>query len=198
MAPMLIVELVSVAFALAYLLLAIRQSIWCWPAALVSVLLAMVLFYDARLYMESALQVFYFAMGVYGWVQWHQGGAARTGVTVHWWDPGRHATAILAVLALSAGCGWLLSRTDAAFPYLDSFTTVAAILTTFMVARKVLENWIYWFVIDSILVYLYLARDLYWYAGLYAFYLVLIVIGFRAWWQSLETGLATANDSPAG
>lgn len=178
-------EVLSVAFALAYLVLAIRQSLWCWPAALVSVALALVVFYDAKLYMESALQIFYFAMGIYGWVQWQRGGADRSGVAVHWWRPGTHVLAIAAIVVCSAGFGWLLSGTDAAFPYLDSFTTVAAIVTTFMVARKVMENWIYWLVIDSVLVYLSLERGLQWYAGLYAFYLVLIVLGFRLWWKSL-------------
>jgi nicotinamide mononucleotide transporter len=75
-----------------------------------------------------------------------------------------------------------MSRTDAAFPYFDSFTTVAAIVTTYMVARKVLENWLYWFVIDSISVYLYLARGLTLTALLFVLYLVLIVIGWRRWW----------------
>lgn len=177
------IEILSVAFALAYLVLAIRQNLWCWPCALVSVVLAMVLFLDARLYMESALQIFYFAMAVYGWLQWRRGGRDHSGVAVHWWTPLRHLVTIALIVIVSAGFGWLLSRTDAAFPYLDSFTTVAAIVTTFMVARKVMENWIYWLVIDSILVYLYLARGLNWYAGLYAFYLVLVVLGFRAWWK---------------
>jgi nicotinamide mononucleotide transporter len=180
-----------VAFALAYLVLAIRQSLWCWPCALASVALAMVLFFDARLYMESALQIFYFAMGVYGWLQWQRGGRDRNGVAVHWWSPVRHLAMIVLILLTSGGFGWALSRTDAAFPYLDSFTTVAAIVTTFMVARKVMENWIYWLVIDSILVYLCLERGLNWYAGLYAFYLVLVVLGFRAWWKNLyEQGRA--------
>ena len=76
-----------------------------------------------------------------------------------------------------------MSHTNAAFPYADSFTTVAAIVTTFMVARKVLENWGYWFVIDSISVYLYAARELYLTALLFVLYLILIVIGFRSWYR---------------
>jgi nicotinamide mononucleotide transporter len=187
-------EILSVVFALAYLLLAIRQSLWCWPAALVSVALAMAVFFNARLYMESLLQVFYFGMAVYGWLQWDHGGAAHMGVAVHWWRPVTHVVTIALVLLSSVCCGWLMSHTDAAFPYIDSFTTVAAIVTTFMVARKVMENWIYWFVIDSVLVFVYAARGLDWYAGLYAFYLVLIVIGFRSWLRSLAAAPLTADD----
>jgi nicotinamide mononucleotide transporter len=193
---MLWLELFGVFFALAYLALAVRQSLWCWPAALISVILSMVVFYDAKLYMESALQIFYFAMGVYGWLQWRRGGIDRAGARVHWWPWSRHGVTIASVLLVSAVFGFALSLTDAAFPYLDSFTTVAAIVTTYMVARKVIENWIYWFVIDSLLVYLYLARELYWYAGLFVVYLVLIVIGFRAWLASgaeTDDGVADAR-----
>ena len=82
----------------------------------------------------------------------------------------------------------ILTAADAAFPYLDSFTTVAAVVTTYMVAKKVLENWIYWFVIDSVSVYLYAARELPLYAALFVFYLVLIVIGFRQWLADWREG----------
>ena len=74
-----------------------------------------------------------------------------------------------------------MSHTGAAFPYADSFTTVAAILATYMVARKVLENWIYWFAIDSISVYLFLSRELYLTAFLFLIYLFIIVFGYRSW-----------------
>ena len=81
-----------------------------------------------------------------------------------------------------------MSHTDAAFPYADSFTTVAAIVTTYMVARKVLENWVYWFVIDSVSVYLYASRGLYLTTLLFLSYLVLIVIGFRTWLREYRHG----------
>jgi nicotinamide mononucleotide transporter len=178
---MTVVESVAVVLAVVYLVLAVRQNIWCWPAALVSVALSLVLFWDARLLMESALQVFYFAMGVYGWREWRVGGESGTGVRVHWWTSRQHGLALGTIVVLSAVFGTLLTPTSAALPYADSFTTVGAIVTTFMVARKVIENWIYWFVIDSVSIYLYLNRGLWLYAGLFVVYLVLIVIGFRAW-----------------
>lgn len=171
----------AVLFAIAYLVLAIRQSQWCWPAALVSVFLSLVLFADARLYMESALQLFYAAMAVYGWHQWRHGGRDRQGVAIGTWSPRRHAVVIGATLVASAAFGFVLSASDAALPYLDSFTTVAAIVTTYMVAKKVLENWVYWFIIDALSVYLYVSRGLPLYAALFVFYLVLIVIGYRRW-----------------
>lgn len=192
-------EVLSVAFALAYLGFAIRESLWCWPAALISVALWAVVVLDARLYMDFGLQIFYFVMGIYGWYQWRMGGASHAGVRVHWWSWRAHLLALGLALLAAAAFTRVLAGTDAAFPFLDSLTTVAAILATFMVARKVMENWIYWFVIDSIYIYLYVQRELFWYAALYGIYLVMIVFGYRAWLRSLRSREAAAGaDAQAG
>ena len=190
-------EIVAVTFAVAYLALVIRQSLWCWPAAMVSVTLFMVLFFDAKLYMQSALQIYYFGMAIYGWVEWARGGEQHTGVRVHWWAPLAHVAVIASIIVISGVVGRTLSGTDAAFPYLDSFATIAALVTTFMVARKVIENWIYWFVIDAVLVYVSWQSGLPWIAGLYSLYLVMVVIGFFSWLKSSRSDLAGANDPKA-
>jgi nicotinamide mononucleotide transporter len=192
------IEIVAVVFAIVYLALAIRQSLWCWPAALVSVTLFMILFYYSRWYLQSILQIYYFGMAIYGWIEWRQGGERRTGVRVHWWPPIVHLSVLSAVIASSAILGWALSRTDAAFPYLDSFTTVGALVTTFMVARKVIENWIYWFVIDCVLVYMSWQGDLPWTAGLYALYLAMVVIGFFSWLISSHIKVSEEEGAAAG
>lgn len=183
-----VAELFAVALAVAYLVLAIRQNIYCWLAALVSSFLYMGLFFRAQLYMESILQIFYAVMAIYGWHQWRYGGLQHRGVRISVWTLGRHGLAITGIVATALFLGWGMSHTDAAFPYVDSFTTVAAVVTTYMVARKILENWGYWFVIDGISVYLYISRELYLTALLFVFYLVLIVIGFRAWWRDYQVG----------
>jgi nicotinamide mononucleotide transporter len=88
---------------------------------------------------------------------------------------------IAAVLIVTAVVGSLISGTGAARPYVDSFTTVASVVTTFMVARKVLENWLYWIVIDAVSIWLYLDRGLQSTAGLFALYVVLAVVGYFQW-----------------
>jgi nicotinamide mononucleotide transporter len=190
------VEIAAVVFAIAYLVLAIRQSQLCWPAALVSVALSLVVFYDARLYMQTALQVFYIAMAIYGWHQWRSGGAEHGGVRITRWSMRTHVVGIGAIAIMTVAFGFALAAyTDAALPYLDSFTTIGALLATYMVAKKILENWIYWFVIDSASVYLNAARDLDYYALLFVLYLVLVVIGFRRWlfdWRATTPGAAAA------
>jgi nicotinamide mononucleotide transporter len=144
--------------------------------------------------MQSILQVYYFGMAVYGWLEWQRGGREHSGVQVHWWSPLRHHTVIALVILNSGGFGWVLDqRTDSAMPYLDSFTTVAALVTTFMVARKVIENWLYWFVIDVVLVYMSWQSGLPWTAGLYALYLVMVVIGFVSWLKSSQSRSAEVD-----
>ena len=146
-----ILEGLAVALAVVYLLLAIRQNIWCWAAAAVSTSIYIFIMYGAGLYMESALQVFYLAMAGYGWQQWRRGGPDQGELPVSTWKLQQHVIAISVVVLLMLISGYLLQRyTSAALPHLDSLTTWGAVVATFMVARKILENWYYWFVIDAI------------------------------------------------
>ena len=175
-------ECVAVALGIAYLLLAVRESLWCWYAAFVSTGIFLVLFWEVSLLMESALQVYYLAMAVYGWWQWQQHGDNQGALAISRWRPRQHLVAVAAVLLLSAISGFLLQRyTAAALPFLDSFTTWGSILTTWMVTRKILENWLYWLVIDAVSIYLYLDRELYLTAFLFVVYLVIVLFGYRKW-----------------
>lgn len=182
---MLALEALAVALAVAYLVLAIRQNIWCWAAAAISTLIYLYLMFEARLYMESVLQIFYLAMAAFGWYQWRRGDDEEE-LQVHTWPPGYHVFAIGTVLILVFVSGHLLAKySNAALPHLDSLTTWGAIVATWMVARKILENWVYWFVIDAVSMGLYVNRGLFLTALLFAAYLVLIVIGYRSWRASM-------------
>jgi nicotinamide mononucleotide transporter len=180
-------EAAAVVLLIAYLVLAIRQNLWCWAAAFAGTCIYLVLMYQARLYMESVLQVFYLVMAVYGWYQWRHGPGPDNELPITTWAPRQHVLAITTILALAFVTGTVFDRySDAALPYLDSFTTWGAIVATWMVARKILENWIYWFVIDSVSIYLYVNRELHLTALLFVLYLVLIVFGYLAWRRELE------------
>ncbi len=175
-------EAAAVILGIAYLLLAVREHISCWYAAFASTTIYLFLFWDVNLLMESALQVYYLAMAIYGWWHWQHGGSSDSELRISRWDSRRHAAAIGAVLVISAASGFLLQQySSAALPFLDSFTTWGAVLTTWMVARKILENWLYWLVIDGASIYLYIDRELYLTAGLFAVYIVIAVFGFVAW-----------------
>ncbi len=180
-------EITAVVLAIAYLVLAIQQNIWCWACAGVSTAIYVWLFIDARLYMESGLNAFYFAMAIYGWAVWRSGRTDGHERPVVRWPLSTHGVAGGAIVIASLASGYLLSRhTDAAFPYVDSLTTWAAIWATFLVARKVLENWWYWLLIDVASVVIYWLRDLQLTALLFVVYVFMIPFGLVAWTRSFR------------
>jgi nicotinamide mononucleotide transporter len=176
-------EIIGVVLAICYLLLAVRQIIWCWLAWILSSCLYLYVMFNAGLYMEAALQIFYVVMGFYGWMQWSKGGT-EDHLVVRRWGFGSHLFAVSVILILTLLSGEVLSNyTAAAMPFMDALTTWGAIVTTYMVAKKLIENWIYWFVIDSISIYLFISRELYFTAVLFFIYLFIIIIGYRSWKQ---------------
>ncbi len=175
-------ELAAVLLAIAYLVLAIRRNIWCWVCAGASTAIYVVLFVNAKLYMESALNVFYFAMAIYGWFVWTGGRNDGHEMPVAVWSRWLHARAIIAVILLSVVSGFMLARySDAEFPYIDSLTTWGAVWATFLVARKVLENWWYWLLIDLVSIFIYWSRDLQLTSVLFAAYVIMIPFGLVSW-----------------
>lgn len=177
-------ELIAVVLAAAYLILVVRENILCWYAAFFSTVIFLYLFWEVHYYMEAALQVFYLAMAVYGYQQWqssqtHQASKITTR-PLAW-----HLVIVTVILALTFSSGYLLNKyTDARLPFLDSLTTWASVITTYMVAKKILENWLYWLVIDSISIYLYLDRALFFTALLFAIYIIIIGFGWRTWYNN--------------
>ncbi len=180
-------ELLAVALALAYLVLAMRQSIWCWPCAFASTAIYFDLFLDRQLYQQSLLQIFYLIMAVYGYWHWRHGARGKQELPVTTWPLRRHLQAATAVLVLTTVTGWLEARyTDAPLPYLDAFTTWGSVVTTWMVARKVLENWLYWLVVDGVLVYVYFISSLPATALLFVVYLGIVIAGYFSWRRTLR------------
>jgi len=179
-------EAAAVVLAIAYLLLAIRQNVLCWPSAIASAGIFAVLFFRAGLFMQALLQVFYIAMSLYGWQTWSRGDSGRA-LPVTRWPLRAHLAPVALILLLGLANGYLLSvHGGDALPYLDAVLAWGAIVTTWLVARKVLENWHYWFVIDALSIYLYASQGLWLTAGLFGLYLVLIVVGYREWRGSME------------
>ncbi len=176
-------EVVAVILGIAYLVLAMRQSILCWYAAFGSTAIFSWLFWDVSLVMESGLNVYYLIMAIYGWSVWRGNKEkSETNVAIKTWSLSRHALVISGVILMSLATGYGLEKnTSAALPYLDSFTTWGAVITTYMVAQKVLENWLYWLVIDTVAIYLFIDRELYLTALLMVVYVVLATIGWFMW-----------------
>ena len=176
------IEPAAVVLAIAYLLLAIKQNISCWFAAFFSSLLYFFVMYSAGLYMEAGLQIFYCVMAVYGWTQWRVSLPDNKKFLVKTWNRNQHLKAISLIILLALSSGWALEKfTNAALPFIDSLTTWGAIVTTYMVAKRLLENWIYWFVIDTISVFLFYSRGLFLTSILFFVYLIIIYFGYKSW-----------------
>ncbi|WP_428614946.1 nicotinamide riboside transporter PnuC [Shewanella sp.] len=183
-------EAVAVLLALAYLALAMRGNIWCWAAALVSTAIYTVLFWEVSLLMESLLNVYYMVMAVYGFWLWRYGGGDENGIEVVSWSLGRHLYLILATSVVSLVVGHLMaSYTQASYPYLDAATSCFAVMTTYLVARKVLENWLYWVVIDLVSIYLYLNKGLMLTSLLFILYVGMAIGGYFLWRTSMHQGM---------
>lgn len=192
-------EWLAVALALAYLLLAVRQNAWCWLAALISTAIFTALFWRGQLLMQSALNVYYMVMAVYGWWHWRHGGQGGAELPVRRWPIRNHVIAVTAIALAGLVSGHLLaSHSEAARPYLDAFVSWGAVVTTFMVARKVLENWAYWMVINSLAVVLFVDQAMLATAGLHVAYLLIALFGWRSWWRAERRQRAGPSSAATG
>ena len=188
-----VIEWLAVGFGLAYLVLAMKEHIACWLMALISTVLFLWLFWQAQLWMESALQLYYIAMAFIGWRQWG-GHHTRSPRQIQTLSLRLHGAIIVSILLLSLLSGVLLENsTNANQPYLDSFTTWGAIITTVMVAFKILENWLYWIVVDIASMVLYANSELWVTTGLFALYCILAVLGYREWRQRYHLQTSTSS-----
>ena len=179
-------EIVAAALAITYLILAMQQNILCWAAWIISSIMYLFVMFSAGLYMESGLQIFYIVMGIYGWIQWNNR-SSKNNLTVSTWPIINHIYILLILIVLVTFSGLILSNlTEAVSPYTDAFTTWGAIIATYMVAKKILENWYYWFVVDFVSVFLFLSRELYTTALLFSIYIILVIFGFIAWRKSMR------------
>ena len=174
-------ELLAVLLGVVYVLLILKRSRLGWIAGGLSSSIYVYLAARALLPMQSALQAYYVVMSFYGWFSWTGARRGERPRITRW--PGRyHLVALASALLLSVvSAHWLARETHAAWPHLDSFTTWISLLATWMTARMMLENWLYWMVADAIMAFLFAAQGYPASTVLFLTYLTIAVIGFRAW-----------------
>jgi nicotinamide mononucleotide transporter len=177
-----ILEYSAIVLAILYVILAAKESIWCWYPAFVSSSIYVYITYSASLIGESLISLFYVVMAMFGWWQWTYGSKERSELQLKEWKTSHHLWLILIGFAGTALLGRAFSEGfDSAMPYLDAFTTSFSLIATYMVTRKVLSNWIYWVVIDLFNIFLYWNRRLEPTSGLYAVYTILAIVGYISW-----------------
>ena len=158
-------EATAVILAVAYVWLAARENIWCWPCALVST-------------------------GIYTWLFWEE-------IPIQSWSIQKHLVRLVLLTCIAFGLTVFASMwLDSQYLYLDAFITVFSVYTTMMVAHKVLENWLYWIVINSFACYLYFAKEMYLTGALFIFYVLFAVYGYINWRQQ-HVGRSYASSASA-
>ena len=178
-------EVVGLITGLLCVWLLIRENVSTFPLGLIYALLTIVIVYNEKLYADVFLNVYYVGMNAYGWFFWLHGGGERR-VERHLQVgslPQKQILCLAAILAIgSVVMGYLLSSyTDADLAYADSFTTIASFIAMYMSARKYLESWYLWFIVDVIQVILYFIKGIEMYALLYSIYMVMAFFGWKAW-----------------
>ncbi|MBK8503037.1 MAG: nicotinamide mononucleotide transporter [Saprospiraceae bacterium] len=173
------VQWLAFIFNVIYVILAAKENIWCWFFGFIGVSLLFVIYLDSRLFSDALLQVFYMIMSVYGWVNWSKQNSQV--IPIRRASLREHLFYITLGIFATFLLGFTFSQMQAAVPYADAFTSAFAVIATFLVARKTLENWIYWIVIDTVCVGLYWHRQLSLLAVLFAIYTILAVVGWIQW-----------------
>ncbi|HEU4522865.1 MAG TPA: nicotinamide riboside transporter PnuC [Thermoanaerobaculia bacterium] len=182
------IEIAGAAITVLSIWLAARQNVWYYPTGLVSVVMYAWIYLQARLYAEAGLQVVWFALMIYGWYQWLYGGAHQSELHVSRTPRGAWPAVVSAGLMLSLLVAYLQYRyTDNPAPLVDSTIAAFSIVAQAMTAKKWLESWLFWIVINVVAVALYLERGLYPTAVLYAMLFVLGIKGFIEWRRSLAS-----------
>ena len=190
-------EIVAVVLSVAMVVCNMRVNPLAWPLAIAASLLYFALFWNSKLYGDASLQIFFVAISVWGWWQWLRGTAAN-GHALQVQTLGRQGRviALLIVLISWPAVGWFLKTyTDTDVPWWDAFPTAASIVGQWLLARKYLENWATWVVVNVVSVALFAYKGLWLTAALYAVFVLMSVAGWRAW-QRLLVPLQTASQPP--
>jgi nicotinamide mononucleotide transporter len=169
--------------------LMIRQNLWAWPVGIVQVSVYAWVFYDVKLYSDALLQLCFLVILAYGWWHWLRGAhrAARSTMPV----TRVSATGLAGWIALGAAAtfGWgtfMARHTDAALPHWDAFILIFSLISQWLQARKRLECWAGWVLVNTVAIGVYWAKDLYLTAGLYAIFWAMAVWGWREWRRSMQ------------
>lgn len=183
-----LLEIIAVSLGIANIALIIRRSVWNFPVAIVMVSLYFFIFRDAKLYSDAGLQIFFAAVNLYGWWSWTRNKAESGEIVVRRISALGYALWIIGSVAAIWGWGAVMhAETDASYPYWDASVAMLSISGQILMARRYVENWHFWIVVNLISIPLYATKELYLTAGLYSVFLVLAVAGLVAWRKAQRT-----------
>ncbi len=175
-------ELFAALLGMGYIIFAAREIKWCWPLAFVSTLIYTLLFWEGQLPMQALLNFYYMGMAIYGYILWQKQGKQEEKLRITSWSINKHLIFLAAGTILSIITAYYLEITNTSqSPYLDAGITIFSVMNTWLMAKKVLQNWLYWIVIDACAVVLYAQSGYYATVILFSIYTVLALVGFLSW-----------------
>jgi len=179
-----LLEWFAVSMGLIYIILLIKENIWCWPFGIVSSVAFIFLMFNKQLYSESILYAFYVGVGFYGWYKWSNKNSEKIVIKrAPIWVIG---TILLVGAILAFGVGYFFQEnTDAKRPFVDASTSVFSLLASFMEAHKWLSSWLFWIAINFASIWLYFDRSLNISSMLMVIYFLLSVFGFLQWKRTM-------------
>lgn len=179
-------ELFAVIFGFIAVYFNTRENVLGWPVGIVGVVLSGIVFYQAKLYSDFSLHIIYVILGFYGWYEWLYGGKSKSELKVSTLTRGLLGILILLGAIGTVGIGYFFDiYTDADLAYWDAFTTAYSLVGQYMLARKKIENWILWIIVDAVASGMYVYKGLYLLALLYFLYLGLATYGYLNWKKSM-------------
>ncbi|MCC6182697.1 MAG: nicotinamide mononucleotide transporter [Bacteroidia bacterium] len=165
-------------------LLTIRQTIWCWPMALISVVISIIAFYQERLLGDMFLNIFYFFSGIYGWYYWNRKKDEQFIVSK---TPKKLYLFLFVITLVQVVLYYFILHFFKSDKIVfDSILTACSFTCTYMMIKKWIENWIFWLLIDGSYIMLYLVKDMPTYALLYAFFSIMVIYGYWQWKKQLN------------
>lgn len=185
------IELAAAGVSIVYVILSIKQIIWLWFFGILSAVLYAWVYGHSGFYAGMSLQAYYAVMSIYGWIHWSYGSKEPdTGGSLPVIRASNRllVTVIVIWLLLLMIIGFFLQKfTDSTIPFWDAFTASGGIIATWMLARKILEQWLLWIVIDLVSVVLYLWQGLYATTLLFLVYVVMAIVGYLQWRKAWMT-----------
>lgn len=175
-------EIFAALLGMAYIIFAARESQWCWPIAFISTLIYTALFWEGQLPMQALLNFYYMGMAIYGYMLWRKHGVAEDKLAISSWSWTKQLTFLLIATVLSLITAYYLEATETSQnPYLDASVTIFSVMNTWLMAKKVLQNWLYWVVIDGAAIVLYVQSGYFATVILFSVYTILAIVGFISW-----------------
>lgn len=167
----------------------IKQNIWCWYFGLLQVILYCFIFYTSKLYSDMILHVIYVFLQIFGWYNWKYGGSNNSTLQVKLLTNAIFWAGLTILITLVLGF-FMQSKTDASYPYEDTFIMVASLVAQYLMIKKVLESWLFWIIVDVVAIIIYSYKNLYFTTGLYVLFLIMSIIGYLQWKNTYKEELA--------